>query len=409
MPTRSLGALAALALLLTVACVRKTPVADVREPDLLEKICIKEQKRFEESPTGKMYVYRNNFMDEYYRDPWEPKVLFERIQESRGICREALLYLMVQTHPYWVRKRWPMFEKKLSEDDHGLMVMYFQVQRTRNTDELILRVLNRSKSPKVREKAAVAVTSIDQNRFADDLAGILRREKDPGVLGELVMSLSLKKAPELIESVLPLFEIDDEDLHLKTVLTLAQSDFEGKQALFERDLNHPSKKIRETARGVIESLRDKGSLEMTMSAALLDQQKVDEKVENLNETFIAAIKKGNIGKAVNYLHRGADPNARDEQGRTALLLAVHYGDAPFMADLISRGADVNGADYEGNSVLMTAVLAKRPDRIELLLEYGADPHKTNYLGTSPLSLARSLKQKEIVALLSGEPQAAAQQ
>ena len=75
--------------------------------------------------------------------------------------------------------------------------------------------------------------------------------------------------------------------------------------------------------------------------------------------------------AVRYLlDQGADVNARDERGRTALTEATFYGNAPVIKELILRGADLNGLSDEGTA-LDIATSAKHEAIVELLRHYGA--------------------------------------
>jgi len=52
--------------------------------------------------------------------------------------------------------------------------------------------------------------------------------------------------------------------------------------------------------------------------------------------------------------------------------------------LIDAGADVNAADPEGSSALLIAILNAHYDMAAALLEHGADPNQTDQTGTGPL-------------------------
>jgi len=75
--------------------------------------------------------------------------------------------------------------------------------------------------------------------------------------------------------------------------------------------------------------------------------------------------------AVRYLlDQGADVNARDGRGRTALTEATFYGNALVIKELILRGADVNVLSDEGTP-LDIAINARHDAIVELLKHYSA--------------------------------------
>ena len=75
--------------------------------------------------------------------------------------------------------------------------------------------------------------------------------------------------------------------------------------------------------------------------------------------------------AVRYLlDQGANVNARDERGRTALTEAAFYGNASVVKELILRGADVNAISVEGTA-LDVAAQANHSGAIDILKHYGA--------------------------------------
>ena len=72
------------------------------------------------------------------------------------------------------------------------------------------------------------------------------------------------------------------------------------------------------------------------------------------------------------LDRGANVNASDRQGFTALMVAGGYsGMLPVMARLISAGADVNALTTNGWSALRDAVKSGDTGKVRLLLDHGA--------------------------------------
>jgi ankyrin repeat protein len=75
--------------------------------------------------------------------------------------------------------------------------------------------------------------------------------------------------------------------------------------------------------------------------------------------------------AVRYLlDQGADVNARDERGRSALTEAAFNGNPSVIKELILRGAELNALSDEGTA-LDIAIITKHEDAVDLLKHYGA--------------------------------------
>lgn len=73
------------------------------------------------------------------------------------------------------------------------------------------------------------------------------------------------------------------------------------------------------------------------------------------------------------LAAGANINARNYLGETALIMAVNGNDETRIStELINSGADINACDYQGHSVLEYAKAAKRTYVVNLLKEKGAN-------------------------------------
>ncbi|MBK9496119.1 MAG: sigma-70 family RNA polymerase sigma factor [Xanthomonadales bacterium] len=67
-----------------------------------------------------------------------------------------------------------------------------------------------------------------------------------------------------------------------------------------------------------------------------------------------AIQQGNAELVSSYLDLGGDVNARDQRGRTPLILAAIKGDIDLCRILLGRGADVHSIDEEGLSAIAYA-------------------------------------------------------
>ena len=94
---------------------------------------------------------------------------------------------------------------------------------------------------------------------------------------------------------------------------------------------------------------------------------------------------GNLEGVKNYIEKGADINATDEDGQTALIAACGMGEIGLPENsyetyiniarfLLENGADVNArmTDYIGTDAIYYAVKYDQPKLAELLIKYGAD-------------------------------------
>ena len=94
---------------------------------------------------------------------------------------------------------------------------------------------------------------------------------------------------------------------------------------------------------------------------------------------------------VEFLHesRGADVNAQDTWGWTALLLAVRGGYLPTVQCLHARGADIDPCTSLGMTALMVAAKNGHLDIVQYLTKGGANINKCNHNGVTALMLASS--------------------
>ena len=74
------------------------------------------------------------------------------------------------------------------------------------------------------------------------------------------------------------------------------------------------------------------------------------------------------------LNSGTDINAKDEDGRTALMYAAYNGHTAIIEKLIKKGATVNLTDNYGRTALMFASSGSYPESVRLLLKNQADPN-----------------------------------
>ena len=99
------------------------------------------------------------------------------------------------------------------------------------------------------------------------------------------------------------------------------------------------------------------------------------------------------------LAQGAQLESRDEQGRTALLVATHGNQVAAAKALIEAGADVNAKDNIDDSPYLYAGARGLNDILRLTLSHGADLKSTNRYGGTALIPAAERGHVETVQLL----------
>ena len=99
------------------------------------------------------------------------------------------------------------------------------------------------------------------------------------------------------------------------------------------------------------------------------------------------------------LNAGANIDAKDSSGNTALHNACSTRSKDFVSFLLGQYADVNAVNNKGQSVLEVAVQANRLDLVELLIDAGADLHRQNQNGDTVLHQACQKGDERLINLL----------
>lgn len=97
---------------------------------------------------------------------------------------------------------------------------------------------------------------------------------------------------------------------------------------------------------------------------------------------------------------GADLNIKNSNsGETTLILAALSNELEVVKLLIELGADINIQDAKGYTALIFAASFNRLEIIKLLIEAGADLNIKNELGCTALILAKKFGHEEIAKLI----------
>jgi uncharacterized protein len=114
------------------------------------------------------------------------------------------------------------------------------------------------------------------------------------------------------------------------------------------------------------------------------------------EEFMAALKDGNMAKAQRLL---ANVNPNHKLGGTVplLVVAASTGQPTIVKMLLDKGADVNATDPDGETALMSAVTSGNLEVVTMLIDKGANVQAKDKKGVTALKmLDRYLKIRELL-------------
>ena len=105
------------------------------------------------------------------------------------------------------------------------------------------------------------------------------------------------------------------------------------------------------------------------------------------------------------LQNGADPNLKDAEGNTPLLVAAMNGFSDGVRVMLASRAQVDGTNGKGETALIKAVHMRDAASVQLLLQAGADPDRTdNLAGMSARDYAeRDIRSGPIAKALAEAP------
>ena len=101
--------------------------------------------------------------------------------------------------------------------------------------------------------------------------------------------------------------------------------------------------------------------------------------EELNSSLIAASREGDIDRVKELIAQGADVNAQNEYGETALMTSAKIGHIVCLEQLLENSDPLNMTDSQGNTALIHAIPGRKIECIKKLITAGADVN----IGTVP--------------------------
>jgi hypothetical protein len=120
---------------------------------------------------------------------------------------------------------------------------------------------------------------------------------------------------------------------------------------------------------------------------------------NVNNELLSAALSGDTAAAARLLGEGADVDAKNNQGDTALLLAAKSGKIDTATLLIEKGANIEAKNNVGETALIAACTSGHAEIAQLLVEKGAVTDARDDGGATPLMYAGLGGNTAIVDLL----------
>ena len=115
--------------------------------------------------------------------------------------------------------------------------------------------------------------------------------------------------------------------------------------------------------------------------------------------LMGAAEAGHEGVVRRLLEHGAQINAANKYGETALTLAADGGHTAVVSALLDWGADVNVVDEFGDTPLLNAAWGEHEDALRLLLRHRADPNVPNRVGQTAMTTALAFERRHILTIL----------
>lgn len=126
------------------------------------------------------------------------------------------------------------------------------------------------------------------------------------------------------------------------------------------------------------------ALGLVLSAIMLGCCAAGASAVHAQDTLVGAADRGETVIVRNLLAQGAQVNARDGRGRTALLAATQHNHVDIARLLINEGADVNVKDFVQDTPFLVAGAEGRAEILKLILVAGPDLKSVNRFGGTAL-------------------------
>jgi len=111
----------------------------------------------------------------------------------------------------------------------------------------------------------------------------------------------------------------------------------------------------------------------------MSARKAEIERDNPADDLLQIAESGDVAKLQRVLGRGADVNACDDSGVTALMVAAYHGRLEMVKALLEHGAELNAANSEGLTAAMLADDAGHEETVRHLVALGIKRNRTSHV------------------------------
>ena len=115
----------------------------------------------------------------------------------------------------------------------------------------------------------------------------------------------------------------------------------------------------------------------------------------VNYDVFSLARDGKLEELRKAINAGADVNAKDNKGATALIQAAYEGNIEVAELLLKHGADVNARNNDGCTALMFAAFDGYPEIAEILITYGANKNLRDKNGSTAYDYVRYVRKGSV--------------
>ncbi|KAI8113240.1 hypothetical protein M9435_003244 [Picochlorum sp. BPE23] len=256
---------------------------------------------------------------------------------------------------------------------------------------------------------APQMPGMDPNKYMDAFSRVMQNPEFMSAaenLGKGIMEQSMDKESL---SMLQMFQNPENQAALKAKMEELKDDpelgemmkdiEENGQAAMMKYMNDPEM-MSKMGKKFQEAMADPAFRNQLKDAPIGEEEEEEEGEEPGQESdVIGAASAGSVDRLKQLLKDGADPDMKDEEGRTALHFASGYGELECMEALLDAGADINAVDENKNTALHYSAGYGNKEATELLVKMGVDKALKNAEDKTAKEVAEMNDQEDVAKLL----------